>query len=52
MVPERGVPAEFGYLDTLEGPHVFYVHVVPTPQGYVLQTINPDTRRSRSTISS
>jgi hypothetical protein len=42
MVPERGVPAEFAYHDALKGPHVFYVHVVPTPQGYVLQTINPD----------
>jgi hypothetical protein len=43
LVPERGVPAEFGYLDLTKGSHVFYVHVVPTPQGYVLQTINPDT---------
>jgi hypothetical protein len=43
LVPERGVPAEFGYLDALKGSHVFYVHVVPTPEGYVLQTINPDT---------
>jgi uncharacterized repeat protein (TIGR01451 family) len=42
LVPERGVPAEFGYLDTLSNMHVFYVHVVPTPAGYVLQTINPD----------
>jgi hypothetical protein len=42
LVPERGVPAEFGYIDALKGSHVFYVHVVPTPQGYVLQTTNPD----------
>ncbi len=42
MVPERGVPAEFAYADTLGGSHVFYVHVVPTSRGYVLQTINPD----------
>jgi hypothetical protein len=42
MVPERGVPAEFAYVDGLAGAHVFYVHVVPTPEGYVLQTINPD----------
>jgi hypothetical protein len=42
MVPERGVPAEFAYVDNLAGAHVFYVHVVPTPEGYVLQTINPD----------
>jgi hypothetical protein len=42
MVPERGVPAEFSYVDLLAGTHVFYVHVVPTPEGYVLSTINPD----------
>jgi hypothetical protein len=42
MAPERGVPAEFAYVDALGGSHVFYVHVVPTPAGYVLQTINPD----------
>jgi uncharacterized repeat protein (TIGR01451 family) len=42
LVPERGVPAEFGYLDALKGSHVFYAHVVPTPAGYVLQTINTD----------
>jgi len=38
LVPERGHPAEFGYLDVLGGAHVFYTQVVPTPQGYVLQT--------------
>ena len=42
LVPERGVPAEFGYKDILHGAHVFYVHVVPTPAGYVLQTTNVD----------
>jgi hypothetical protein len=42
MTPERGVPAEFAYIDAINGSHVFYVHVVPTPKGYVLQTINPD----------
>jgi uncharacterized repeat protein (TIGR01451 family) len=42
LVPERGVPAEFGYIDGVKSSHVFYVHVVPTPAGYVLQTINPD----------
>ena len=42
MVPERGVPAEFAYVDTLAGPHVFYAHVVPTPRGYVLRIISPD----------
>jgi hypothetical protein len=42
IVPEHGVPAEFGYLDGLHSSHVLYVHVVPTPQGYVLQTVSPD----------
>jgi hypothetical protein len=42
LVPERGYPAEFGYIDVLKGSHVLYTHVVPTPQGYVLQTISPD----------
>ena len=42
LVPEGGVPAEFGYVDGLHESHVFYVHVVPTPSGYVLQTTNAD----------
>jgi hypothetical protein len=42
IVPERGVPAEFGYYDALHSTHVFYVHVVPTSSGYVLQTINKE----------
>jgi hypothetical protein len=42
LVPEHGVPAEFGYYDRLKGSHVFYSQVVPTPKGYVLQTTNPD----------
>ena len=42
LVPERGVPAEFGYIDILHGAHVFYSHVVPSPAGYVLQVSNVD----------
>jgi uncharacterized repeat protein (TIGR01451 family) len=42
MVPERGVPAEFGYVDILGGAHVFYSRVVPSKGGYVLQAMNPD----------
>jgi hypothetical protein len=38
MVPERGVAAEFGFVDTLKGSHVLYASVAPTPQGYVLRT--------------
>jgi hypothetical protein len=37
LVPEHGVPAEFGYVDSQKNTHVFYAHVVPTPGGYVLQ---------------
>jgi hypothetical protein len=42
LVPESGVPAEFGYVDRLHNSHVFYVHVVPSPAGYVLQVTSPD----------
>jgi hypothetical protein len=42
MTPERGVPAEFAYVDLLAGPHVFYARVVPTAKGYVLQATNPE----------
>ena len=46
LVPERGYPAEFGYYDVLKGAHTFYVHVVPTPAGYVLQTEATDIPES------
>jgi hypothetical protein len=42
MVPEHGAPAEFGYIDGTKGSHVLYVHVVPTPAGYVLRVTSPD----------
>ncbi len=42
LVPERGVPAEFGYYDQIQRAHVLYTRVVPTPAGYVLQVISPD----------
>jgi hypothetical protein len=42
LVPEHGVPAEFGFVDGDKNTHVFYVHVVPTPSGYVLQVRNPE----------
>ena len=42
LTPERGVPGEFGFVDGDENAHVFYVHVVPTPEGYVLQATNID----------
>jgi hypothetical protein len=38
MVPEHGVPAEFGFRDALRGSHILYASVVPTPAGYVLRT--------------
>jgi hypothetical protein len=37
MVPERGEPAEFAFVDLLRGSHVIYTNIVPTPAGYVLQ---------------
>ncbi len=38
MVTERGVAAEFGFVDGLDASHVLYANVVPTPAGYVLRT--------------
>ncbi len=42
MVPERGVAAEFGYIDELRTSHVLYASVVPTLKGYVLRATAPD----------
>jgi hypothetical protein len=42
MVPERGVPAEFAFVDLIAGTHVVYSRVVPTPGGYVLQAVSPE----------
>lgn len=42
LVPEHGVAAEFGFVDALQGSHVLYARVVPTPAGYVLQVTSPD----------
>jgi hypothetical protein len=40
LAPERGHPAEFGYIDDLNGAHIAgYVSVVPTPAGYVLRFV-------------
>jgi hypothetical protein len=42
LVPERGHPAEFGYVDIIKSTHVAgYVSVVPTPAGYVLRFVAP-----------
>jgi uncharacterized repeat protein (TIGR01451 family) len=38
LVPEHGVPAEFGFKDNLNTAHIFYVHVVPSSAGYVLRS--------------
>jgi hypothetical protein len=38
MVPERGVAAEFGFVDFVKGSHVLRASVAPTPSGYVLRT--------------
>jgi hypothetical protein len=43
LVPERGHPAEFGYVDIIKNTHIAgYVSVVPTPAGYVLRFTAPD----------
>jgi hypothetical protein len=38
IVPEHGAAAELGFYDSLNGSHVLYASVVPTPGGYVLRT--------------
>lgn len=38
VVPERGVAAEFGYVDSLGGTHVIDADIAPTPEGYVLRS--------------
>jgi hypothetical protein len=42
LTPEHGVPGEFGFIDVAENTHVFFVHVVPTPEGYVLRAVSPE----------
>ncbi len=37
MLPERGVAAEFGFIDVLKNTHAIYASVAPTPAGYVLR---------------
>jgi hypothetical protein len=38
VVPEKGVAAEFGYVDTLGDTHVLYASIAPTREGYVLRS--------------
>jgi hypothetical protein len=38
LVPEKGYPAELGFVDTTHGTHVLYVTLAPTPAGYVVRT--------------
>ena len=40
IVPERGVFAEFGFVDGLGDSHALYVSVAPTPVGYALRIEN------------
>jgi uncharacterized repeat protein (TIGR01451 family) len=37
LVPERGVFAEFGFIDATGGSHVLYSGIAPTSAGYVLR---------------
>jgi hypothetical protein len=43
MVPEAGVPAEFGFQDLLDNVHVIYASVVPTPSGYITRATTRET---------
>jgi hypothetical protein len=43
IVPERGVPAEFGFTDVLHNVHIIYASVVPTSQGYTTRATTPET---------
>jgi uncharacterized repeat protein (TIGR01451 family) len=38
VVPERGVAAEFGFLDTVDAPHAIDVGIASTPEGYVVRS--------------
>ncbi len=42
VAPERGVAAEFGFVDAARNSHVLYASVAPTPAGYVLRATSPD----------
>jgi hypothetical protein len=42
LTPERGVPGEFGFIDSEKNTHVFRARVVPSSRGYVLEVISPD----------
>jgi uncharacterized repeat protein (TIGR01451 family) len=35
MIPEHGVPAEFGYTDAFHSTHAIYASLAPTPDGYL-----------------
>jgi len=38
VLPEKGVAAEFGFIDVTGAPHVLYASLAPTAAGYVLRT--------------
>jgi uncharacterized repeat protein (TIGR01451 family) len=42
VVPERGVAAEYGFVDGIRGSHVLYANVAATPAGYVLRATSPE----------
>jgi hypothetical protein len=42
MVPQRGEPAEFAFIDALSGPHVMFTNLAPSDAGYVLRTTVPE----------
>jgi hypothetical protein len=49
MVAEKGAAAEFGFEDAIHTTHVMYAHLVPSPQGYVLQVTSPEIAQTTIT---
>ena len=43
LVPERGVAAELGFIDSVNGTHVIDATLAPSPAGYVLRAVAHET---------
>ena len=42
ITPERGVVAEFGFIDALKVSHLIYVSIVRSANGYVIRATSPE----------
>jgi hypothetical protein len=42
MTAEHGAAAEYGFVDAIEGAHVLYASLAPTPAGYTLRVTAPE----------